>query len=91
MRVIIYRIMKRGCCFGCYRQRRDKGRRGILTRCSGHRYNLQKPYIDQLPILMTDPIMTINFLGGKMANRNGNYTAFYVAEPFNASRTGNDQ
>jgi hypothetical protein len=27
-------------------------------------------------------------IGGKMANRNGNYTAFYVAEPFNASALG---
>jgi hypothetical protein len=32
--------------------------------------------------------LTICFLGGKMAYRNGNYTAFYVAEPFNDSTLG---
>jgi hypothetical protein len=32
--------------------------------------------------------MTINFFGEKMAYRNGNYTAFYVAEPFNVSALG---
>ncbi len=32
--------------------------------------------------------LTIGFLGGRMAYRNGNYTAFYVAEPFNDSTLG---
>lgn len=32
--------------------------------------------------------MTIDFIGEKMTYRNGNYTAFYVAEPFNASALG---
>jgi hypothetical protein len=32
--------------------------------------------------------MTIDDLGGTMAYRSGNYAAFYVAEPFNASALG---
>jgi len=48
---------ERGCCLGCHRQRCEKGRPGISTWCSSQSWNLQKLYIDQLSILMPNPII----------------------------------